>query len=70
MLIESGDINNKFMTISTDKILISNNAYIFENDTVELTVEYEGQEEPGSQHDWCLIQDYQEEPLIIVSEIK
>ena len=46
MLIESGDINNKFIPISTDKILISNNAYIFENDTVELTVEYEGQEEP------------------------
>ena len=64
MLIESGDINNKFIPISTDKILISNNAYIFENETVELTVEYEGQEEPGSQHaDWCLIQDYQEEPF-------
>ena len=37
MLIESGDII-MFIPISTDKILISNNAYIFENDTVELTV--------------------------------
>ena len=64
MLIESGDINNKFIPISTDKILISNNAYIFENESVDLTVEYEGEEEPGSQHaDWCLLQDYQEEPF-------
>ena len=40
MLIESGNIKNKFVPISVDKILISNNSYVFENPTIDVCVEY------------------------------
>lgn len=56
MLLESGDINNKFIPVSNNKILISNNAYVFENDSVDVTVEYRVTPDVDTKHtDWKFI---------------
>ena len=61
MLLESGNIKNKFIPIGADKILISNNAYIFENPTVNVCLEYNtGPDTDKSHSDWELIQEYTE----------
>ena len=58
MLIESGDINNKFIPISANKIIISNNAYVFENDKVTATVEYRVTPDIDTKHvDWKFIKE-------------
>ena len=56
MLLESGNIKNKFIPISPDKILISNNAYIFENPTVSVCLEYNTEADTDTSHtDWELM---------------
>ena len=58
MLIESGNIKNKFIPISVDKILISNNSYVFENPTIDVCVEYNTVSDTDKKHtDWKLIQE-------------
>jgi hypothetical protein len=59
MLLESGNIKNKFIPISADKILISNNAYIFENTSVTVNLEYNITDDLDKSHtDWELMQAY------------
>tara|TARA_B100001057_G_scaffold91069_1_gene87382 strand:+ start:16921 stop:25755 length:8835 start_codon:yes stop_codon:yes gene_type:complete len=61
MLLESGNIRNKFIPISADKILISNNSYIFENPVVSVCLEYNTSDDIDKSHaDWELIQEYTE----------
>ena len=56
MLLESGNIKNKFIPISADKILISNNAYIFENPTISVCLEYNVEADIDKSHaDWELM---------------
>ena len=58
MLIESGDINNKFIPISGNKIIISNNAYVFENEKISATVEYRVTPDIDTKHiDWRFIKE-------------
>ena len=59
MLLESGNIKNKFIPIDTDKIIISNNAYVFNNSSVDVSVEYNTQPDTDKKHtDWKLLQQY------------
>ena len=50
MLLQSGDINNKFIPISNSKIAISNNAFVFENETVDVTLEYRITSDVSAKH--------------------
>ena len=50
MLLESGNIKNKFIPIDTDKIIISNNAYVFDNSSVDVSVEYNTQPDTDKKH--------------------
>jgi len=62
MLIESGNIKNKYIPIGADKILISNNSYVFENPTVDVSVEYSTVDDTDKKHtDWKLMQEYTSE---------
>lgn len=62
MLIESGNIKNKYIPIGVDKILISNNSYVFENPTVDVSVEYSTVDDTDKKHtDWKLMQEYTSE---------
>ena len=59
MLLESGNIKNKFIPIDVDKIIISNNAYVFNNSSVDVSVEYNTQPDTDKKHaDWKLLQQY------------
>ena len=59
MLLESGNIKNKFIPIDIDKIIINNNAYVFDGDTIDVSVEYNTQEDTDKKHtDWKLLQEY------------
>ena len=55
MLLESGNIKNKFIPIDVDKIIISNNAYVFNNSSVDVSVEYNTADTDKKHADWRTI---------------
>lgn len=58
VLISTGQIKNKFIPIGPTSVLISNNAHLYGEDTVKVSVDYRAQINPGNVRqntDWQLI---------------
>jgi hypothetical protein len=59
MLLESGSIKNKFIPFDVDKILISNNSYVFDTNLIKVSIEYNTESDTDKKHtDWRLLQEY------------
>ena len=58
VLIASGQIKNKFIPVGPTSILMSNNAYLYGEETIKIIVEYRSKVNPGNTkvaNDWELI---------------